>query len=74
MRAEGGHIPCSTVLIAKAVLLQQLYNLANDALEYQLLVRRSFLQFLNFTNSCSLPGAMTISSFRDRPAQAGVSN
>lgn len=35
------------------------YNLADDALEYQLLDRRSFLQFLDLTESSSIPDAKT---------------
>lgn len=53
-------------------MLQQLYNLADDALEYQLLDRRSFLRFLDLTESSSIPDAKTIWLFRDRLAQAGV--
>jgi len=48
--------------------------LADDALEYQLLDRRSFLRFLNLTESSSIPCAMTIRLFRDRLAQTGVGN
>lgn len=56
----------------KILVLQQLYNLADDVLEYQLLGRRSFLQFLDLTDSRSIPDAKTIWLFRDRLAQAGV--
>jgi IS5 family transposase len=56
----------------KILVLQQLYNLADEALEYQLLDRRSFLQFLDLTESTSIPDAKTIWLFRDRLAQAGA--
>ena len=71
-RAKGGRPPYSTVLMVKILVLQQLYNLADDALEYQLLDRRSFLQFLDLTESSSIPDAKTIWLFRDRLAQAGA--
>lgn len=45
-RANGGRPPYPTVLMIKILVLQKLYNLADDALEYQLLDRRSFLRFL----------------------------
>ena len=48
-RANGGRPPYPTVLMIKILMLQQLYNLADDALEYQLLDRRSFLRFLDLT-------------------------
>src|SRR5476649_2541508 len=52
-RTKGGRPPYPTVLMVKILVLQQLYNLADDALEYQLLDRRSFLQFLDLTESSS---------------------
>src|SRR5471030_3280864 len=73
-RTKGGRPPYPTVLMVKILVLQQLYNLADDALEYQLLDRRSFLQFLDLTESSSIPDAKTIWLFRDRLAQAGVGN
>jgi len=73
-RAKGGRPPYSTVLMVKILVLQQLYNLADDALEYQLLDCRSFLQFLELTESSSIPDAKTIWLFRDRLAQAFVGN
>src|SRR5476649_1651165 len=71
-RAKGGRPPYPTVLTVKILVLQQLYNLADDALEYQLLDRRSFLQFLDLTESSSIHDAKTIWLFRDRLAQAGA--
>ena len=71
-RAKGGRPPYPTVLMIKILVLQQLYNLADDALEYQLLDRRSFLQFLGLTDSSTIPDAKTIWLFRDRLAQAGL--
>ena len=71
-RAKGGRPPYPTVLMIKVLVLQQLYSLADDALEYQLLDRRSFLQFLGLTDSSTIPDAKTIWLFRDRLAQAGL--
>ncbi len=45
-RAAGGRPPYPTVLMVKILVLQPLYNQADDALEYQLLDRRSFLNLL----------------------------
>ena len=70
--AKGGRPPYPTVLMTKILILQPLYNLADDALEYQLLDRRSFLQFLGLTQSSTIPDAKTIWLFRDRLAQAGL--
>ena len=51
-----------------------MYNLADDTPEYQLLGRRSFLRFLDLTESISIPDAKTIWLFRDRLARTGVGN
>ncbi len=56
-RAKGGRPPYPTVLMIKILVLQQLYNLADDALEYQLLDRRSFL----FASTRTKPAARSSS-------------
>ena len=68
-RAKGGRPPYLTVLMSKIRKLQQLHNLADDALEYQVLDRRSFLQFLAFTESSTIADARTIWLIRDRLVQ-----
>lgn len=72
-RAKG-RPPYPTVLMIKILVLQQLYNLADDAPEYQLPDRRSFLRFLYLTESSGISDAKTIWLFRDRLAQARVDN
>lgn len=71
-RAKGGRPPYPTLLMVKILVLQQLYNLSDDALEYQLLDRRSFLQLLELTDGSSIPDSKTIWLCRDRLAQAGA--
>lgn len=46
--------------MVKLLVLQQLYNLSDDALEYQVLDRRSFLRFLDLEHSPRVPDAKTI--------------
>lgn len=71
-RAKGGRPPYPTVQMMKILVLQQRNNLDDDALEYQLLDRRSFLQFLDLTESSSIPESQTIWLLRDRRPQAGA--
>jgi hypothetical protein len=71
-RVKGGRSPYSTVLMINILVLQQLYNQADDALEYQLLDRRSFLRFLDLTESSSISDAKAIWLFRDRPREVSV--
>jgi hypothetical protein len=58
--------------MAKILVPQQFYKLADDAPEYQLLDHRGFLQFLGFIKNSPIPDAKTIWLFRDRRAQAGL--
>jgi IS5 family transposase len=67
-RAKGSRSPYPTLLMIKILVLQQLYNLADDALEYRLLDRHSVLRFLDLTESSSIPDTRTIWLFRDRLA------
>jgi IS5 family transposase len=63
---RGGRPPYPTVLMIKLLLLQQLYNLSDDALEYQVLDRTSFQRFLELENSGRVPDAKTIWVWRER--------
>ena len=51
--------------MTKILILRQLYNLADDTLEYQLLDRRSFVQFLGLSEDSTIADAKTIWLFRD---------
>lgn len=65
-RGRGGRPPYPTVVMVKLLLLQQLYNLSDDALEYQVLDRTSFQRFLGLENSRRVPDAKTIWVWRER--------
>ena len=54
---KGGRPPYPTVVMVKLLVLQQLYNLSDEALEYQVLDRLSFLRFLDLehTRGCRMP-------------------
>jgi IS5 family transposase len=63
---RGGRPPYPTVVMVKLLLLQQLYNLSDDALEYQVLDRTSFQRFLGLEHSRRVPDAKTIWVWRER--------
>jgi len=63
---RGGRPPYPTVVMVKLLVLQQLYNLSDDALEYQVLDRLSFLRFLDLEHSPRVPDAKTIWVWRER--------
>jgi transposase, IS5 family len=60
------------VLLFKVLVLQSLYNLADDALEMQILDRLSFMRFLGLTLGDKVPDAKTIWLFREELGQAGL--
>ncbi|QBG92907.1 hypothetical protein EYR26_16920 [Xanthomonas oryzae] len=52
--------------MVRVLLLQQLYNLSDDALEYQLLDRCSVVRFVGLEGSGKVPDAKTIWVWRER--------
>ncbi|MFC7519291.1 IS5 family transposase [Xanthomonas populi] len=65
-KAKGGRPAWPTEVMVRVLLLQQLYNLSDDALEYQLLDRRSFVRFVGLDGSGKVPDAKTIWVWRER--------
>lgn len=63
---RGGRPPYPTELMIRLLVLQQLYNLSDDALEYQLLDRASFLRFAGLERSGRVPDAKTVWVWRER--------
>jgi len=63
---QGGRPPWPTELMIRLLVLQQLYNLSDEALEYQLLDRISFLRFAGLENSGRVPDAKTVWVWRER--------
>lgn len=65
-RGRGGRPPYATETMVRLLVLQQLYNLSDEALEYQVLDRLSFLRFARLTNSSRVPDAKTVWVWRER--------
>jgi len=63
---RGGRPPWPTELMIRLLVLQQLYNLSDDALEYQLLDRASFQRFARLEKSGRVPDAKTVWVWRER--------
>jgi len=60
------------ILLFKILILQSLYNLSDEATEYQILDRYSFGRFLSLHISQKVPDATTIWRFREDLVEAGV--
>jgi IS5 family transposase len=65
-RRRGGRPPYPTELMIRLLVVQQLYNLSDDALEYQVLDRASFQRFAGLEKTSRVPDAKTIWIWRER--------
>lgn len=71
-RAKGGRPPYPTELMTRLLVLQQLFNLSDEQMEFQLLDRMSFQRFAGLKHSGRVPDRNTIWVFRERLVQANV--
>ena len=60
------------ILLFKILIIQSLYNLSDDATEYQILDRHSFCRFLGLHIGSKVPDATTIWRFREDLISAGI--
>ena len=68
-KSRAGAKPKDVVLMFKVLVLQQLHNLADERLEYQIRDRLSFMRFLGLELEDRVPDAKTIWLFRERLKQ-----
>ena len=66
----AGAKPIDAVLMFKTVMLQQLNNLSDDRIEYQIRDRLSFMRFLGLNLEDRIPDAKTVWLFRETLKQA----
>jgi IS5 family transposase len=71
-RSRGGHPPYDAVAMFKALVLQALYSLSDDAAEFQIRDRLPFMRFLQFGLGDRVPDAKTIWLFREQLVRAGA--
>lgn len=69
---KGGRPPFSKLILFKALLVQSLYNLSDDQLEYQIVDRASFKRFLGLKKSDKVPDSKTFWSFREQLIEKDV--
>lgn len=71
-KAPGGRPPYDSILKFKMLILQRLYNISDEQLEYQVNDRLSFMRFLDLTIADDVPDCNTIRYFRDKLISKGV--
>lgn len=69
---KGGRPPFDRVMLFKALVLQKLYGLSDEQLEYQITDRLSFMRFLDLTLADKVPDQKTFWFFRDALTKTGV--
>lgn len=69
---KGGRPPFPRLMMFKALLIQSLYNLSDDQLEYQIVDRASFKRFLGLKKSDKVPDSKTFWLFREQLIEKGV--
>ena len=65
-KSQAGAKPIDVVLMFKMLVLQHLYNLADEGIEYQVRDRLSFMRFLGLQIESRVPDAKTLWLFRER--------
>jgi IS5 family transposase len=70
--SRGGRPPYDLVLMFKILVLQTLYTLSDDAAEFQIKDRLSFMRFLGLGLHERVPDAKTIWLFREQLTRAGA--
>ena len=65
-KSNAGARPIDVLLMFKVLVLQQLYNLSDERIEYQIRDRLSFMRFLGLQLEDRVPDAKTVWLFRER--------
>lgn len=70
--SNAGRKPYDSLLMFKILIIQALYNLSDEAMEYQMRDRLSFLRFLGLSLTDRIPDAKTIWLFREQLTKADL--
>ena len=71
-KSNAGARPYDVVLMFKILIIQSLYNLSDEGVEYHILDRLSFMRFLGLRLGSRVPDAKTIWLFREQLSEAGM--
>ena len=71
-KSNAGRKPFDAILMLRMLVLQSLYNLADEQVEYQVRDRLSFSRFLGLAIEDSIPDSTTLWLFREKLAKAGL--
>jgi IS5 family transposase len=70
-KSKGGRPRMDVVMMFKVLILQQLYNLGDGSMEFQIADRSSFRNFLGIQSIKGVPDEKTIWAYRERLKDSG---
>lgn len=70
--SQGGRPPIDRLLLFKALILQEYYNLSDEKVEFHINDRLTFMRFLGLGIGEKSPDAKTIWAFRDKLTTKGI--
>jgi IS5 family transposase len=71
-KSNAGRKPIDALVLLRMLVLQSLYNLSDDQIEYQVRDRLSFTRFLGLGIEDGIPDGTTLWLFREKLAKAGL--
>ncbi len=71
-KSNAGAKPFDVVLMFKILILQRYYGLGDRQVEYQILERTSFKNFLRLDTGDKIPDGKTVRAFRESPTKSGL--
>ena len=71
-KSNAGRKPIDAIVMFRMLVLQSLYNLSDEQVEFQVRDRLSFTRFLGLGFEDSVPDGTTLWLFRERLAKAGL--
>ena len=71
-KTPAGRKPIDVVLLFKVIFLQRYYGLSDHQIQYQIVDRTSFRQFLGIHTVSEIPDEKTVWACRDRLSKAGT--
>ena len=71
-KSSAGRKPIDAIVLFRMLILQSLYNLSDEQIEYQVRDRLSFTRFLGLGIEASIPDGTTLWLFREKLAKAGL--
>ena len=71
-KSRAGRKPLDAIVLFRMLVLQALYNLSDEQIEYQVRDRMSFTRFLSLGFEDDVPDGTTLWLFREKLAQAGL--